>query len=473
MSILPKGRKWLNGVFRRMFATLRNPPDWLIGALGGGVVRSGVHVNPHTALALSAYFASIRAISEDVAKVPLILYERLPGGGKERRTDLPLHKLLHDQPARDMTALTLRETMTAHALGWGNGYAEIVRTRGGDIAALELITPDRVTPAIRNGRVVYDITSPSDQLRTLPAHRMFHLHGLGFDGITGYSIAWLAREAIGLGLAQEQSGSLFFGNSARPSGVLETEGVLDTEAQQDLKKTWRGAYEGPDNAHGTVLLEHGIKFKPITMPMAEAQFIEGRGFSAEDIARFFRVPPPIIGLMEKATHRNVEELFRIYVTLTLTTWFVRWEQEISRKLLTRPSESELFAEHLADGLLRGDLASRNKAYAIARQWGWLNVNDIRALENMNPIGPQGDVYLEPMNMTPAGESDEPEPDDSDENEDTDDLAAIRKARIRGNGELDRIRDKITESMNEPDRPLTDEEFIESATGPPPDTSKED
>ena len=409
----------------KLAATFKNPPDWLVGALGGSLTTAGVRVTPASALTLAAYFAAIRCISEDVAKVPLILYERLEPRGKERRRDHPVYPLLKEQPNANMTAMTLRETMTQHALGWGNGYAEIVRDRDLTIQSLELLTPDRVTPRINKNteRVVYEVRNRHGEQRILQDFEVFHLHGLGYDGLTGYSIAHLAREAIGLGLAQEASGSTVFSNGVRAGGILEMDGVLGEPELQNFRESWTRQYAGVENANKTMLLEQGIKFKPITIPFKESQFIEGRGFSAADIARFFRVPPHIIGIMDAATFSNIEQQSIEYVTLTLMSWFVRWEQEVKRKLLTKVTDEDLFAEHLVDALLRGDIGSRFKAYATARQWGWMSANDVLEKENSNPLpGDQGDIYLSPLNMGDAEDiGEEPEPDEpaADEDDDND------------------------------------------------------
>ncbi|KKN81142.1 hypothetical protein LCGC14_0323610 [marine sediment metagenome] len=407
----------------KLAATFKNPPDWLVGALGGSLTTAGVRVTPASALTLAAYFAAIRCISEDVAKVPLILYERLEPRGKERRRDHPVYPLLKEQPNANMTAMTLRETMTQHALGWGNGYAEIVRDRDLTIQSLELLTPDRVTPRINENteRVVYEVRNRHGEQRILQDFQVFHLHGLGYDGLTGYSIAHLAREAIGLGLAQEASGSTVFSNGVRAGGILEMDGVLGEVELQNFRESWTRQYAGVENANKTMLLEHGIKFKPITIPFKESQFIEGRSFSAADIARFFRVPPHIIGIMDAATFSNIEQQSIEYVTLTLMSWFVRWEQEVKRKLLTKVTDEDLFAEHLVDALLRGDIGSRFKAYATARQWGWMSANDVLEKENSNPLpGDQGDIYLSPLNMGDAEDiGEEPEPDEPAGDEDND------------------------------------------------------
>lgn len=411
---------------RKLATTAGDPADWLRGALGGSSTASGIRVNPQIALTLPAYFAAIRAISEDVAKVPLFVYRRLEPRGKDRVTSDPRHKLLHDQANALMTAMAFRETIMSHALGWGNGYGEIVFRRDQRPHSMSLLTPSRVTPELDSaGRVlVYRVTNADGTQVTLPAYRMFHLHGLGFDGITGYSIATLARETIALGLAQEKSGSSLFTNAVRAGGVLEYPGKLEPDDAVNLRRSWERAYGGIDNAHKTVILENGMKFSPITIPFKDAQFVEGRGFSVLDIARFFRIPPHKIQHLADATFSNIQEQSLEYVTDTLMAWFRRFESEANSKLFQEGEKKTLFVEHLVEGLLRGDIESRFKAFATAKQWGWMSSNDILEIENRNGIGKQGDHYLAPLNMVPAdqfGEEPErppelppPTPDDDDE-----------------------------------------------------------
>ncbi|MCH8851200.1 MAG: phage portal protein [Planctomycetes bacterium] len=405
--------------------TARDPDSWLIAALGGNTTSAGIEVTPAGALSLSAYYAAIRAISEDIGKLPLVTYRRLRPRGKERLPDHPLYPILKEQPNSDMTAMTFRETLVQHALGWGNGYAEIIRNRLQEVEALELLLPNHVTPR-RNasGQLEYQIRSDTGEIRTLPASRVFHFHGLGFDGVMGYSIAQMARETIGLGLAQERSGSRLFSNAVRSTGILETDGVLDPEAFRRLGESWRRVHGDPDRQWETIILEQGLKYKPISIQFKDAQWLEGRGFSVVEIARFFRITPHKIQHLDNATFSNVENLAIEYVGDTLMPHLVRFEQECKRKLISS-TEPDVFVEHTVNALLRGDIQSRYAAYATARQWGWKSANDVLELENENPIGEQGDIYLVPMNMTPAdqlGQEPEepalPEPDTetSDENE---------------------------------------------------------
>lgn len=392
-------------VFERR--SVRTPPDWLYASLTGGErTVSGETIGPDKALTLSAYYAAIRAISEDVAKLPLILYKRLKPRGKQRMEGHPLYRLLHDSPNVEMSSIALRETLTLHAIGWGNGLAEIVRDKGGRAVALWPLDPTRVR--IERGddlrlRYVVAPTAGKPEI-TFKSMDVFHLHGLGFDGLTGYSVAHLARESVGAALGAEKCGAALFGNSSRPDGVLETPEPLSKEAKANLLESWERAHKGAALAHKTVVLEEGIVFKPISVPNKDAQWIEAREFMVSELARWLRIPPHKIAHMRDATFANIESQAREYVIDTLQPWMVRWEQEIARKLL--PPRSPLFAEHLVDGLLRGDTEARFKAYQTAILSGWMSRNEARARENLHPI--EGlDVFLEPMNTGSVGSGSAP------------------------------------------------------------------
>lgn len=396
--------------------TLRDPEGWFVDALTGGrTSASGEVVNPSTALGLSAYFAAIRAISEDVGKVPLPVFKRGKGQDKERQTKHTTHILLNRSPNPDMSAMDWRQTITSHALSYGNGYSEIVRNKAGIAMRLWPLSPTSVKPERidNDGTLVYRVTrNPGEKQVVLDQSQVFHLRGLGFDGILGYSIATLAKQSIGLGLATEKSGAAFFGNSSRPDGLLlAPEGkTIGKKGKENLKEAWEEAYGGAGNAHKTAVLEGGMKWQSISIPNEDAQWIETRQFNVSDIARWFRVPPHKLQDLLRGTFSNIEHQSIEYVTDTLSSWFKRWEGEIQRKLIPESEQSTTFAEHIAEGLLRGDINTRYTAYATARMNGWLSVNEIRALENMNSIGPEGDVYMAPLNMVPAEQfGEEPEP----------------------------------------------------------------
>jgi HK97 family phage portal protein len=386
-------------------STLANPQSWLVEALGGGKAASGVTVNENTALKSTAVFACVRILAETVASLPLPVYRRLPGGGKERATDHYLYPLLHDQPNPEMTSFEFRETLMGHLALWGNAYAEIQRNGAGEVVALWPLRPDRMRVSRDDQGLQYKYTLPDGTTAVLRQRNIMHIRGLSGDGLVGYSPIRMAREAIGLALATEEFGARFFGQGSRPSGVLEHPGKLSKEAKENLRESWERMHSGLSGAHRIAILEEGMKWTQIGIPPEDAQFLETRKFQVTEIARIFRIPPHMLADLERATFSNIEHQSIEFVVHTIRPWLVRWEQAFKRDLFL-PGEREIyFAEFLVDGLLRGDIESRYRAYATARQWGWMSANDVRELENMNPI-PGGDVYLIPLNMVPAGSAGE-------------------------------------------------------------------
>lgn len=378
--------------------------QWLKDTVAGTATKAGARVTVDTALNYGPYFAAIRAISEDVARLPFVVYQRLEPRGKRKAVEHPVFPLLHLRPNDEMSSMSLRETLTAHALSWGNGYAEIVRDRLGRPAALLPIHPSRVQPKRVDGQIVYDIRvtdigvtnerSQTTDLVRLPARDVLHVHGLGPDGLIGYSAAKMAREAIGLGIEAETFGSTFFGNGAMPGGTLEHPHTLKDEAMKRLRESWKAMHGGASKAHKVAILEEGMKYTPIGIANKDSQFLESRQFQVVEIARWFRIQPHKIGSLERSTFNNIEQQSIDYVQDTLMPWFTRWEQEVSLKLFTEKEREGLFAEHVVNGLLRGDAAQRSAFYREQFAIGALSPNDIRELENQNPIpGPEGDEYF--------------------------------------------------------------------------------
>lgn len=386
--------------------SLANPASWLID-WAGAPTKAGTRVSPDTALQYSAVLACVRILAETVASLPLPVYRRLMPRGKQRAPEHPLYRVLHDEANPEMTAFTFRETLQAHLAMWGNAYAEIEYDTDGRVVALWPLLPDRTWPERVNGVKVYK-TIIAGKGYVLPAWRVFHVVGLGFDGIRGYSPIRLAREAIGLGLAAQEFGARLFSQGARPAGVLTHPGRLSEEAAKRLRVSWEEMYSGLTGAHRTAILEEGMKWESIGIPPEDAQFLQTRRFQIEEIARIYRIPPHMLGDLERATFSNVEHLSIEFVVHTMRPWFVRWEQCIHQQLFLPQEKDQYFAEFLVDGLLRGDTESRYRAYSIGRQWGWLSPNDIRELENMNPI-PGGDVYHVPLNMVPMDSQSPKEP----------------------------------------------------------------
>jgi HK97 family phage portal protein len=373
----------------------------LVRRFGGGATDAGVVVNEFTALNYSAVWAAIQAIAPKVAQAPLILYKRLPNGGKERYTQSNLYRILRDEWNPEMTSMVARETLTAHMLTWGNGYAEIERDQAGRPMALWPLLPNQVEPFRDQAkRLVYRVSAPGEADAIIPAGDMLHVPGLGFDGLVGYSVVRMARDSFGLGMAAQRFGSTFFGNGATFGGALTHPGELGQEGRDNLRASIEAEHKGASRAHRFLILEEGMKYEKFGVDPNDAQFLETRQFEIAEVARWFDLPPHKLRDLSRATFSNIEQQAIEFVVDTLMKWFIRWEQEINRKLIPKLERNIQFVEHLVDGMLRGDIGTRYSAYATGRQWGWLSANDVRDKENMNPLpGEDGNIYLVPSNMT--------------------------------------------------------------------------
>jgi HK97 family phage portal protein len=393
-------------------STLATPTRWLTKWFGGGVSsHSGVTVNENTALYSTAVFACVRVLAETVASLPLPVYKRLKKGGKERDPTHPLYRVLHDQANEEMTSFTWRETMMGHLLTWGNAYSEIEWGNDGNVKALWPLRPDKTWPERnpKTKKLEYYTVLPDDTSVKLPTERILHLKGLSPNGLVGYSPIRMAREAIGLSLATEEFGARFFGDGAHPGGIVEYPGSLSDEAYDRYKNDVRNEYSGLSKSHRLMVLEEGLKYHQVGIPPEDAQFLETRKFQVSEIARIYRVPPHMIGDLDRATFSNVEQQSLDFVIHTVRPWLVRWEQELKMNLFITPRDKRrFFTEFLVDGLLRGDIESRFKAYQIGIQNGWYNRDEIREKENDNPIeGGLGKIYTVNAATIPLGNFDAP------------------------------------------------------------------
>lgn len=379
-----------------------------------GSASSGIAVNADTAMKASAVYACVRLISESMAALPLIMYQRQADGGKRRATNHPLYDLLHDSPCQSprQTAFQFVSTAMTHLLLRGNAYAQILPGPRGAVDQLRLLNPDKVRVEVvgDNKDVVrYQVRQATGQEQPFNAEDIFHLTGLSLDGITGVSIITYARESIGLALAAEGYAARVFSQDATPRGVLQAKGRLSQEAIERLRASWADKHSGLTNAHKPAILEEGLEWKGISMTAEDAQMISSREFQNSDIARVFNVPLHLIQENSKSTSwgSGLQELTQGFYGLTLLPWMRRWEDTISQQLITNPRL--FFAEFFFNALLRVNLQERYAAYAIGRGNGWLTVNDILRFENMNPIGPEGDTRLQAVNMAPLGWSPPPAP----------------------------------------------------------------
>lgn len=363
---------------------------------------SGVSVSPETALKVSTFYACVGLISETIASLPLIIYRLLDNdAGRERARNHPIYDLLRRQPNERQTSFEFVQMLTVHALMRGSGYARIRSGPRGFVDSLEPIHPDLIRKEeLKNGRIRYRVTEVTGGRPTVYNQEdIFEVGGMSLDGLNTISVIQYARDSLGLTLAAERYGARFYRNDSRPGGILHTDKRLSPDAQKKLKTQWQAAHTA-SNQHKVAVLEEGVAWQQIGISPEEAQFLATREFQAEDVCRWLRVPPHMVGLTSKATSwgSGIEEMSSGFVTYTLRPWLTRWEQSVSRDLLLAPDR--YFAAFVVEALLRGNIKDRYDAYAIARNWGWLSVNDIRRKENENPI-PGGDTYLQPLNMSPA------------------------------------------------------------------------
>src|SRR5574344_2506466 len=393
------------GILQGIFKPRDKPAN-----LGGGTSflwggsTSGKVVNERTAMQMTAVYSCVRILSEAIAGLPLVVYKYGTDGSKEKYLDHPLWRVLHDEPNPEMTSFVFRETMMNHLLLTGNAYAQIIRNARGEVIALYPLMPDRMTvDRDSQGRLYYRYRKNSDDAPEVGKNKqsdiifaptdILHVLGLGYDGLVGYSPIAMAKNAVGLAMATEEYGAKFFANGAAPGGVLEHPGTI--KDPQRVKDSWNKAYQGSSNAHRVAVLEEGMKYQPIGISHEQAQFLETRKFQINEIARIFRVPPHMVGDLEKSSFSNIEQQSLEFVKYTLEPWIVRWEQSINRALLTESEKAAYFVKFNVDGLLRGDYQSRMNGYATARQNGWMSANDIRELENLDriPADLGGDLYL--------------------------------------------------------------------------------
>ena len=405
-----------------------------------GRTTSGKPVNERTAMQTTAVYACVRILAEAVASLPLHVYEYQDDGGKKLVHDHPLYYLLHDEPNPEMTSFVFRETLMSHLLIWGNAYAQIIRDGAGRVLGLYPLLPDKMeVQRDDRGNIYYVYSRNSDENPMfkeygnikLKAEDVLHIPGLGFDGLIGYSPIAMAKNAVGMTLACEEYGASFFANGANPGGVLEHPGVLKDPSK--VRESWNSVYRGVNNAHKIAVLEEGMKYQQIGMPPEEAQFLETRKFQINEIARLYRIPPHMVGDLDKSSFSNIEQQSLEFVKYTLDPWVIRWEQSLQRSLLLPGEKGKYFIKLNVDGLLRGDYQSRMNGYAVGRQNGWFSANDIREMENMNPIPDEegGNLYLVNGAMTKLADAGAFAGADNGEQKEEEKLPAQENSRKRG------------------------------------------
>jgi len=386
--------------FKGLFHSRDKPTNSVGGGfsfLFGGT-SAGKAVNETTAMQTSAVYACVRILAEAVASLPLHIYERSTDGGKTITAEHSLYRLLHDEPNEEMTSFVFRETLMSHLLLWGNAYAQVIRDGRGIPVAIYPLLPSKMTvDRTDKGGLVYTYNSDKGQIK-LRRDQVLHVPGLGFDGLIGYSPIAMAKNAVGMSIATEEYGASFFSNGANPGGVLEHPAVV--KDIQRVKDSWNSQYQGSSNAHKIAILEEGMKFQQIGIPPEQAQFLETRKFQINEIARIFRVPPHMVGDLEKSSFSNIEQQSLEFVKYTLDPWVVRWEQSLTQALLLPDEKSTVLIKFNLDGLLRGDYASRMQGYSVGIQNGFMSVNDVRGLEDMNLLADEegGNLHFVNGNM---------------------------------------------------------------------------
>ena len=402
--------------FRNLFKSVKkrglsDPWHWLARAVSS--TSSGANVNADTSLQVSAVYACVKRISESIASLPLMVYRRTESG-KEIAKNHWLSPLLHNAPNSFQTSYEWREGLMANINLRGNSYCQKVMTGGGKIKELLPLNPANMEIRSENGQIVYAYTHEDRKLEILPAEKVWHVKNMPIsssynsyapEGMLGVSPISIARETIGIAMAANEYGGRYFSNNASVGMALKfPAGVKLGENAKNFLKESLAEYGKLENKFKSIILEDGGDLSRIGMSNEDSQFLESRQFQIEEIARIFGVPAILIGHPNNTmTYASAEQLMLAFAVYTIRPWAVRLEQSMNRYLLPEREQGEYFCEFVLDGLLRADTKSRYDAYAVARQWGWMNVDEIRALENLNPLPDgKGKIYLEPMNMIEAG-----------------------------------------------------------------------
>jgi HK97 family phage portal protein len=356
-------------------------------------------VNQNTAMGVGAFTAGIRLIAEDIASMPLIVYERLDMG-KRRAPAHPAYAMLHDSPNPEMTSMVFRETGIGHLYSWGNWYAEKELNGNGVPVRLWPLRPDRMTVEMTTGKRVYKYRLPDGTGVELPARNVFHVPGWGFDGLVGYSRITLMRRALESAIVASEYGLRTLANDARPGVTILHPQQLSKDTKNNIAVSWDAAHAGLSNVQRTAILDEGMTLQDTGFSPEDAQFLESKQWSLVEVAQGLRLAPHKLSDFTRATFSNIEEANIDHVVGTLGPPVTRIDQQINKDII---GPGEFFAEHLMDALLRGKTLDRYNAYRIASNGAaWMNADDIAESENRNPLPDgQGQVYLAPLNMTPV------------------------------------------------------------------------
>ena len=355
-----------------------------------GPTIAGRTVTERSAMQMTAAYSYVRILAEAIAGLPLHVYRTGPSGSKIKATDQGLCRLRHDELSPEMTRIVFREALMTHLLLWGNAYAQVIRNGRDEVIGLYPLMPNRMSVGRGEaGRLYYEYHTSSDEparqwerVRLTPAD-VLYIPGLGFDGLVSFCPIATAKNAIGMAMATEDYGASFFANGAAPSGVLEHPGTIKDPSR--VRQSWQATFGGARNSNKVAVLEEGMKYTPISVSPEQAQVLDPRKFQINEIARIFRVPPHMIGDLDKSSFSNIEQQSLEFVKYTLDPWVIRWEQAITKTLLTPREKRQVFVKFNVEDLLLGDCVSRMNGYAVARQNGWMSANDIRTLENLDRI----------------------------------------------------------------------------------------
>lgn len=373
----------------------------------GALTNAGVPVTAETGMRVSAVNACVRILSECMAGLPIKVFRNSDDGSKEEIRGHRITNIFAGRPNPWQTGFILREWWMTKTVLRGNAIWLRIKVAG-KTEELWPIDPTRVQVKQQSrGSLLYEVAADSNSPvatngKTFAMEEIFHKRGISTDGILGRSVIGDAREGVGIANAQEVFGGRLYGNGAHFTGILQHPGELKGKARENLEKSLEGK-TGLDSSQGIFILEDGMKYERTSMSAEDAQFLDARKFQLEEISRMFRVPPSMIGATANMPRSNVEEESRKFVMYSLAPWIRRSEAQIKQDLLIDEGEEDLVAEYNVAGLLRGDLKGRFESYALGKMNGWLSVNDIRRMENMDRVE-GGDNYLEPLNMIPINES---------------------------------------------------------------------
>lgn len=397
-TALRPNRFGADAAYRSDGSSVRDRPDFLFGL--GNTYDQGdkIVVTESTALSISPVWSAVRVISGAISILPLKIYKWDRNNSRDEANDWESSKRLASRPNYEQIAPTFWETIIAHVLLWGNGYAEIERNLAGDPVNLWIIPPTFIEPMrSSDGELYYEIAYESASQATLEPENVLHIPGLGWDGTKGYSVVSMARRSLELTAGYETAAISFAENGMRPSGALKYPGSLEQLQKRDKTEEVKKNHAGVKSFGKMMLLYGGMEWQQFGIPQGDAQFLETRRFQVDEVCRWFNVPQHMLREMERSTNNNIEHMAQEFVTQTLMYWLTKIEQEFTKKVI---GSKRLYAEFLTDAIIRGDIKSRYDAYSQAIQFGFMTPNEARRKENLPPME-GGDKLFIPANLRPV------------------------------------------------------------------------